>query len=51
MRSPAAAEHVAALAKERGAGHIVSLNVRAPFHCHLMEPLRNEVADILGKYA
>jgi [acyl-carrier-protein] S-malonyltransferase len=37
------------LAKERGAGRVVALNVSAPFHCGLMAPLREEMARVLAQ--
>lgn len=45
----AAVERAAALAKERGAGRIVMLNVSAPFHSRLMAPLREEMAAVLER--
>jgi [acyl-carrier-protein] S-malonyltransferase len=45
----AAVERVAALAKERGAGRVVVLNVSAPFHSRLMAPLREEMAAVLDR--
>jgi [acyl-carrier-protein] S-malonyltransferase len=45
----AAVERAAALAKERGAGRVVTLSVSAPFHCSLMQPLREEMARVLSR--
>lgn len=47
----AAVERATALAKERGAGRIVMLNVSAPFHSRLMAPLRDEMAAVLDQVA
>jgi [acyl-carrier-protein] S-malonyltransferase len=44
-----AVERAMALAKERGAGRIVTLNVSAPFHSRLMAPLREEMAAVLDR--
>jgi [acyl-carrier-protein] S-malonyltransferase len=46
-----ALERAAALAKERGASRVLALNVSAPFHCHLMAPLRDEMAAALDLIA
>lgn len=35
------------LAQERGASRVVQLNVSAPFHCSLMDPLAREFAPVL----
>jgi [acyl-carrier-protein] S-malonyltransferase len=45
----AAVERAAGLARERGAGRVVLLNVSAPFHCTLMAPLREEMAGVLDR--
>lgn len=42
-----AVERAMALAKERGAKRAVPLNVAAPFHCSLMAPLAEEMAEVL----
>jgi [acyl-carrier-protein] S-malonyltransferase len=43
-----AVQRAGELAKERGAGRVVALNVSAPFHCSLMAPLREEMAQVLA---
>ena len=45
----AGVERATALAKERGAGRVVPLNVSAPFHCALMGPLRKEMVSALDR--
>ena len=35
------------LAKEKGAKKVVALQVSAPFHCALMQPARDRLADVL----
>ena len=44
----AAVERAAALAKERGAKRAVMLPVSAPFHCALMQPAADAMADALA---
>ncbi|HEY0796841.1 MAG TPA: ACP S-malonyltransferase [Acidisarcina sp.] len=44
----AAVERAAALAKERGAKKVVMLSVSAPFHCVLMQPAQDRLAELLG---
>jgi [acyl-carrier-protein] S-malonyltransferase len=43
----AAVERAAALAKERGAKRVVMLQVSAPFHCALMQPAADRLAEVL----
>ncbi|HET8636511.1 MAG TPA: ACP S-malonyltransferase [Acidobacteriaceae bacterium] len=43
----AAVERANALAKERGAKRVVSLPVSAPFHCALMQPAQDRLAEVL----
>lgn len=45
----AAVERASALAKERGAKRIVPLPVSAPFHCALMQPAQDRLAEILRR--
>lgn len=45
-----AVERAMALAKEAGAGRVVPLQVSAPFHCSLMNDLRDEFAAELDRY-
>ena len=42
-----AVERATELCKARGAKRIVMLNVSAPFHCALMQPAQNRLADLL----
>lgn len=42
-----AVERAGALAKERGAKRVVTLPVSAPFHCALMQPAQDRLADLL----
>jgi len=44
-----AVERAADLAKERGAKRAIMLQVSAPFHCALMQPAQNELAEDLKK--
>src|SRR3954464_3696398 len=44
----AAVERAAELAKQRGAKRAVMLPVSAPFHCALMQPARDRLANTLG---
>ena len=44
----AAVEKAAELAKARGARKVVMLAVSAPFHCALMQPAQEEVAQVLS---
>lgn len=44
----AAVERAMALAKERGAKRALKLNVAAPFHSSLMQPLAGEMAAVLA---
>lgn len=44
----AAVEKAAELAKARGARKVVMLAVSAPFHCELMQPAQEEVAQVLS---
>ena len=46
--SKAAVERAAELAKEKGAKRAVMLAVSAPFHCALMQPAQDRLADDLG---
>jgi [acyl-carrier-protein] S-malonyltransferase len=43
----AAVERAGALAKERGAKRVVMLPVSAPFHCALMQPAQDKLAEVL----
>jgi [acyl-carrier-protein] S-malonyltransferase len=43
----AAVERAAALAKDRGAKRVVMLQVSAPFHCALMQPAQDRLAELL----
>ena len=43
----AAVERAGALAKERGAKRVVMLPVSAPFHCALMQPAQDRLAEVL----
>lgn len=45
--SAAAVERAVALAKERGAKKAVMLAVSAPFHCPLMQPAQDRLAELL----
>lgn len=45
----AAIERASNLAKEKGAKRAISLPVSAPFHCSLMQPAADIMADALGK--
>ena len=45
----AAIERASLLAKEKGAKRVVMLPVSAPFHCRLMAPAADVMADALGK--
>lgn len=45
----AAVEQAAELAKEKGAKRAVLLPVSAPFHCPLMQPAADEMAEALGE--
>jgi [acyl-carrier-protein] S-malonyltransferase len=49
--SKAAVERAAELAKERGAKRTVMLPVSAPFHCALMQPARDRLAEDLRALA
>lgn len=42
-----AVERAADLAKERGAKRVVMLQVSAPFHCALMQPAQDRLAELL----
>ncbi len=42
-----AVERAAALCKERGAKRVVMLQVSAPFHCVLMQPAQDHLAELL----
>lgn len=44
----AAVERAAALCKERGAKKVVMLAVSAPFHCALMQPAQDRLAELLN---
>ena len=46
-----AVERAAALAKERGAKRAVTLDVSAPFHCALMQPAQDRLAQDLESLA
>jgi [acyl-carrier-protein] S-malonyltransferase len=43
----AAVERAVALCKERGAKKVIMLAVSAPFHCALMQPAQDRLADLL----
>ena len=43
----AAVERAAAICKERGAKRVVMLQVSAPFHCALMQPAQDRLAELL----
>jgi [acyl-carrier-protein] S-malonyltransferase len=43
----AAVERASTLAKERGAKRVVTLPVSAPFHCALMQPAQDRLAEVL----
>ncbi len=43
----AAVERAAELCKERGAKRVVMLQVSAPFHCALMQPAQDRLAELL----
>jgi [acyl-carrier-protein] S-malonyltransferase len=43
----AAVERASALAKERGAKRVIALAVSAPFHCALMQPAQDRLAELL----
>jgi [acyl-carrier-protein] S-malonyltransferase len=43
----AAVERAGILAKERGAKRVVALPVSAPFHCALMQPAQDRLAELL----
>jgi [acyl-carrier-protein] S-malonyltransferase len=45
--SVAAVERAGVLAKERGAKRVVPLPVSAPFHCALMQPAQDRLAELL----
>lgn len=45
----AAVERAAELAKQRGAKRAILLNVSAPFHCALMKPARDRLAEDLDR--
>ncbi|HET9355538.1 MAG TPA: ACP S-malonyltransferase, partial [Sphingomicrobium sp.] len=45
----AAIDRAIALAKEMGAKRAVALPVSAPFHCSLMQPAADEMAEALGR--
>src|SRR6202008_4997334 len=47
----AAVEPAAAIASERGVKRSVMLPVSAPFHCALMQPAADEMAEALGDAA
>ena len=47
----AAVEHAASLCKERGAKKTVMLPVSAPFHCALMQPAQDRLAELLNGIA
>ncbi len=47
----AAVERAAAISKERGAKRTVMLPVSAPFHCALMQPAQDRLAEDLRKMA
>ena len=49
--SAAAVERAMALAKDRGAKRAIALPVSAPFHCALMQPAADAMADALAKAA
>jgi [acyl-carrier-protein] S-malonyltransferase len=43
-----AVERAGELCKERGAKRVVALQVSAPFHCALMQPAQDRLAELLG---
>jgi [acyl-carrier-protein] S-malonyltransferase len=43
----AAVERAAAVSKDRGAKRVVMLQVSAPFHCALMQPAQDRLAELL----
>lgn len=43
----ASVERAGALAKERGAKRVIALPVSAPFHCTLMQPAQDRLAELL----
>lgn len=43
----AGVERAAAIAKDRGAKRVVMLQVSAPFHCALMQPAQDRLAELL----
>jgi [acyl-carrier-protein] S-malonyltransferase len=45
----AAVERASALCREKGARRAVMLPVSAPFHCALMQPAQEEVANVLAR--
>jgi len=45
----AAVERAGAFAKERGAKRVVALPVSAPFHCALMQPAQDRLAELLRR--
>lgn len=45
----AAVEHAVTLARERGARRAIMLDVSAPFHCPLMRPAADEMAEVLAE--
>lgn len=47
----AAVERAAALCKERGAKRVMMLQVSAPFHCALMQPAQDRLAELLRALA
>ena len=49
--SKAAVERAIILAKEKGAKRAMSLPVSAPFHCTLMQPAADAMAEALGAVA
>lgn len=46
--SAAAVDRAMAVAKERGARRALPLNVSAPFHCALMQPAADRLAEVLA---
>jgi [acyl-carrier-protein] S-malonyltransferase len=44
----AAVERAGSLAKERGAKRVIALPVSAPFHCALMQPAQDRLAELLN---
>jgi [acyl-carrier-protein] S-malonyltransferase len=47
--SAAGVARASELAKEKGAKKVVPLQVSAPFHCALMQPAQERLADVLNK--